>query len=502
MEARDYVRDTIRKARRTSAHRLPTIAEMARSSGIPHHQIHRAVAALRGPEGLRVRRGRGIELVERLPPPKRKTARARQTAGQRVFVALVQRLRRGGFSDGDPIPSIKELSHQYGVHRDTMNKVMRRLAGRGWVTRRARHYFAVRTSPEPPFANHIVFVGRGLHEGIGQAVFPGAARLMSTLDQECARRGIRLRFAGYDHRLVFPEPGTENIIRSALGTVIWPYSLPDDHALPALVSQCKRLQDRVVVLDQTGRLPHPGQVVRGMKGVRCYSLSQNEYDGYDVAVHVLQRGHQRAAYVTYEEHAPWSARRYRGVRSAFAAYGEPRGIRLLRPARKPLTFRSPQASAFVKAYEQFLEAQGLHTRGPRSQPAKPYQFMAEGASREFFVRSAMLQQLAPLFERALADQSSRVWICSSDDIAFAAHRFLTGRGVAVPGEVSLIGFDDSRLAMHYRFSSYNFNMHGLSAELVEWVLHGSPRGEDGLVRRVEGFVNDRGTVRTLLPVSR
>ncbi|MBD3240039.1 MAG: hypothetical protein GF331_05590 [Chitinivibrionales bacterium] len=285
-------------------------------------------------------------------------------------------------------------------------------------------------------------------------------------------------------------------MRSALGTVIWPYSWPEEHELGQLVARCRTLQTRLIVLDQTGRLPHPGQIAPGMNGVRCYSLSQSEYDGYDVAMHVLQRGHRRAAFLTHEARAPWSRRRQDGVLSAFAAYGETRGIRQLPSVRDPVIFRSPEVVAFMNAHDEFLKSHGLAVQGASSLPTKPYQFVADEAVRDFFLRSAMAKQLEPVFERALADRRTTVWICASDDIAFAALHFLSARKARVPADISLVGFDDSRLAMHYRFSSYNFNMHGLAAEMVDWILRGSTRRENGTVRRVEGFVNDRGTVAT------
>ncbi len=494
MDAVTYVRSRIEQARRTSARRLPSIAVMARESGLPHHQIHRAVARLRGPERLQVRRGSGILLAPERPASSKAPSHAhRRTAADRAAAALMQRINRGAFPDTGPLPSVKELSHELGVHRETMHKVMRRLADEGWVRRERRRWCVVRRSRDGSDANHIVFLGGHFDQGLALSIYPGGARMMSALDQECARRGIRFQFGSYDWHLEFPEPGAERAIRSALGVVIWPYCFPKEHTIPELVSRCRALQERVAVLDQTGHIPHAGQFFRGLSGARCYSLAQDERDGYDVAMHVLKQGHRRAAFLAYEDW-PWSRRRQEGIIAAFTAYGRPHGAWVVPPLRHPVTYRSPEAVSFIEDYEAFLTRHGFQVRGEASQPTKPYQFVAREALTDYFIKVAMAKQLEPVFERALADRSVTVWICATDAIAFAATQFLAVRKIRVPADISLVGFDDSRLAMHYRFNSYNFNMHGLAAEIVTWILHGSPRDENGVVRRVEGFVNDRGTV--------
>ncbi|MBD3240040.1 MAG: GntR family transcriptional regulator [Chitinivibrionales bacterium] len=193
MDAVTYVRNQIEAARRTSADRLPSIAAMAKASGLPLRQIHRAVIRLRGAERLQVRRGSGIVLRPRQPAPSPPPApSSRRTATDEAAAALVRRLRRGAFSHTGPFPSLKELSHELGVHRGTLRKVMRRLGDEGWVRREGRRWFMVHQHRDLSSANRIVFLGRDFHQGIAQAVFPGAARMMSALDQECARRGIRL----------------------------------------------------------------------------------------------------------------------------------------------------------------------------------------------------------------------------------------------------------------------------------------------------------------------
>jgi DNA-binding GntR family transcriptional regulator len=497
MDAETFVRNQIETVRKTSSCRLPTVSAMARESGLSPHHIRRAIARLRGPERLHVSRGSGIRL--RSSPPLTQHIRpVRRSAGEEAAITLVRRMQQGAFVEDQALPSMKELSHAFGVHRATMRSALERLAREGWV-RRDRGRWFVRVHGHKRAANHIVFLGRDLDQGIAQSVFPGAARMMAMLDQECARRAIKLQFVAFDQQLRFPEPGAEGAVRSALGAVIWPYSLPPGHTLAAFATQCRSLQERVVILDQTGRLPHPPHSAPGLRGIRCYSLSQSEFDGYDVAVHLLQRGHRRVAFLAYDDQASWSQRRRNGVLSAFASYGVDRGVRRIPPVRHPISFQSPEVATFIGALREFFSAHGLQVQGAASMATKPYQFMAEESAQEFLIRSAMAQQLRPSLERALDDRGTTAWICASDDIAFAARQFLVQRRVGVPDSVSLVGFDDSRLAMHYQFNSYNFNMHGLAAEIVNWILHGTPSREDCAVRRVAGFVNDRGTVANVGP---
>ena len=88
--------------------------------------------------------------------------------------------------------------------------------------------------------------------------------------------------------------------------------------------------------------------------------------------------------------------------------------------------------------------------------------------------------MVAVFGRALADPRITAWVGLGDPVASMAHSFLHRQGIAVPGHISIAGFDDSIEAIGLGLTSYNFNMPGLVDAMVDFIYDSArtpPRGE-------------------------
>jgi DNA-binding LacI/PurR family transcriptional regulator len=81
-------------------------------------------------------------------------------------------------------------------------------------------------------------------------------------------------------------------------------------------------------------------------------------------------------------------------------------------------------------------------------------------------------------------------------VAFTLLDFLREEGVAVPAKVSVVGFDDSPVALLLDLTTYNFNFPGIAAAMVHHVLGGvsALHGTKGPVE-IEGYVVERQSSR-------
>jgi LacI family transcriptional regulator len=99
------------------------------------------------------------------------------------------------------------------------------------------------------------------------------------------------------------------------------------------------------------------------------------------------------------------------------------------------------------------------------------------------------KDITPLLEKALASGAT-AWIAANDVCALHALAWLQEKGVKLPGDVSLAGFDDTAEALRADLTSYRFASDSMARAMIRHILSPStgPR-----VMRHEGVVVSRGS---------
>jgi hypothetical protein len=103
---------------------------------------------------------------------------------------------------------------------------------------------------------------------------------------------------------------------------------------------------------------------------------------------------------------------------------------------------------------------------------------------------------APLFKRALANRGVTAWICATDGIALSALSYLRARGISVPRELSIAGFDNTPVkALEQRLTSLDFNASGFVHQMLNFISRPpKPRGKHRhSTIEVEGVIMLRDT---------
>lgn len=488
-----YVLSLISKARHSSDRRLPTIRQMQAQSHLSRHRLQRAIAMLRMKGELEVKKGGGIFLPSPHPPkPARVTKR--KSRREQIYARITREIRRGRYAAGAGMPLVKELAERYGTDRGTMRRVLDRLTEDKWLRYCRRRWYVTGSKSNTAVLNQILLVGTPLGIGIVQNIPWESRELIRLLDLECNRRGIRLRLCGLSDLVSLSDTGTLSMLKDSLGCVLWLFSSLEGLEWPELLRRAARFQKRVTVWDNMGVLPHPGQVVPLFPSLSFYAFARSEDDGYDVAMHVLQRGHTKAAFVTLDPPADWSELRYRAICRAFEQCGQGRGCRYIGCPDSSRINKFFQEHDLRQAFLDHLNTQADRTLPGGLYPTKYTEMNAVSMAREYVAEALLVRRFEPVLEQLYEQSDITVWICANDSIAHLAKSFLDRKGASSKNRPSMISFDDSPLAQQAQISSYNFNLPAVAAEIVDGLIHARPLEEQGVVLRVPGFVNDRGSV--------
>ncbi|GBG07786.1 hypothetical protein PAT3040_02347 [Paenibacillus agaridevorans] len=308
---------------------------------------------------------------------------------------IVQKINQGDFRPHDQIPTEFMLSEKFGVSRITSNRAIRELEMEGYIYRtRGKGSFVA--SPNDRLA------GAGTEYSV-----PDAARRVAVIfaDVQHHQYGYTtcmeillgaqrvLAEYGYDVSIFFSDESEEQEQRLITAASSGQFSgflllpLSSNHEQEEL----KRLNERrfpFVVIDRT------------IRTLRTNLVTSDNFDGaYQAVSYLIEQGHRNIAF---------------------------------------LSLKIDYASSVHERYRGYCEALSDHRIPLR---------------RELVMEDYIPANMAAITERLLeqiqspADKVTAVFAIN-DEIAIDVMKALPQRGVAIPEDVSLIGFDDSPMLDH------------------------------------------------------
>jgi DNA-binding GntR family transcriptional regulator len=498
--ARHYLESAVTRAREQNHPRLPPIKEMAREAGVSHVVLGMVVAELSARGILEARPRRGIRicgLQEQLP-----AASGDPVTGNVRWQLLRGRLRRD-LADGTlgpgQLPSRKELAIRYRVSQKTLRRALRALTDDGVLETAGRA--CVVPSPVTPSGRHtiVLFVRE---DGMGEMIAYSSrtTEQFSALEQTCAARNVRLQvvlcgFAGT--RIVFDgwESGSLATVfdsNTVLGFMVLQQGLVPEFTAE-LVTRLVPLQKPVAILiEDYDDLIIPGLPVN--RFTRRYAVAPDREAGRAVGDFLIARGHRRVCCWSDGSALRWVRERLEGVRLAFAEAGIPDAVGVYYAWADEYLFDSPRLERLIERVAEMITS--LTDDLGVSIPPEHLPGVASSVYLGGLYPEQMRHVLTPLMQCELARNSATAWIGLNDQRAADCMRYLLRNRVRVPGQVSVIGFDDSPSAASRRMSSYNFN--GLAAirrmvDFLIWPDAPLSRAPVGVPIAVKGFVHERAT---------
>ncbi|MBD3243829.1 MAG: GntR family transcriptional regulator [Chitinivibrionales bacterium] len=492
--------EMVREYRADGRMRLPNYTSLATAIGVSRASIMGAVHRLREQGVLAVSHGSGVTILAE--PGRQGVAREPEHPLPRLkWERLTQRLEHdisAGVFTSEVLPQRKQLARRYSVSYRTLAKSLQALLARGVLVRDGRRLW--RAAMGRDSRDTVVLVAFGTERGEVGRVFPDIADQMHTLEQECLQQRMQLLTI-----LANPDGGRvdrpsvpagrlmrEERTRGLAGFVVYLLGLrPDaqsrvlDHVLA---------YDRPVAVIAAGALqPRHLQHHR----VRCFSAAFETVPGAGVARFLLGLGHRRVAYFSPFGTTLWSQQRLRGLRGTYESAGL-RGnisehVSALAPNFPPDAY--DRTLAFVRR-----DVAGLITRTVDPGVSPDGLVTRHGyALLDIVFEEQVHRELRPLMHRALGEHQATAWVGANDLAAAACLDFLRGAGKRVPGDISVVGIDDSPLAVTRGLASYNFGSRLLLRSAVAHVLAGGNMRAMPTRRKgapsvpVEGFVVPRAS---------
>jgi DNA-binding LacI/PurR family transcriptional regulator len=223
--------------------------------------------------------------------------------------------------------------------------------------------------------------------------------------------------------------------------------------------------------------------------VRMFTTAASSDPSRTITRYLLGLGHRNIAFISpFHEHT-WSRRRLEGVASVCAAAGNAGGAAAYTvESDVRAVVRTSSIQAAYRTFRKTLEA-------PRQIDFDAWMLdMKEATAKKALIRA----RLYPLLEQALADRAhtaATAWVAVNDLTALMILEFLAERKVKVPGDLSVISFDDSVDALRLNLTSYNFNASGMATAMLGYILRRKPfdRARVGRASQVEGYIVERHT---------
>ncbi len=421
---------------------------------------------------------------------------------RRLTEALLRDLHSGSLATPhDSLPGLKQLQARYGAGRALLSASLNTLLAQGALQRYGRRYH-MRSTLTSTLHVRLVAVGDNRAE-LGQQTHHQLP-LLAAVEDECRERGLSIRVHVLNRRFgrpTLPRADEHELVAAIRGSTVAGCLVWNMFMGPALQRRLQELLSLhavpVAYLDDGGT-QDAEQVAALPKHWQTFSVSQSAHSGQVAARYLVERGHRRMAWIDAYPEADWSRRRLQGVRGAcLALLGQP--PRVLHARRQPAR---PQRSPHdQKLFRELQSLAGRLSFAPRSQPfLREYVDEVSNPVERQQHREEMRRILEPMLEEACRDEGLTAWIAPNDSIAVECLSFLRSKRVRVPGHVSLVGFDDSQLAVRQHLTSFCHNPRGLAAAMVNYLLDptGTRAAWSGTpVIEVPGFMRERRTVAVL-----
>jgi hypothetical protein len=236
--------------------------------------------------------------------------------------------------------------------------------------------------------------------------------------------------------------------------------------------------------------------VRFGRRVRLFSTADyGRTAGESVAEYLLARGHTRVlglAPTIDQEEAQW---RMEGLSAVLGSAGARFDLCSYDvPPRPP---RGERRDALGAVGDLVRAIRGRVTLSAPLKRTLDAVIAARGEVRRQMELAGLSESVRKAYDAVPGSLRPTAVVCWNDDCAAALLSVLRRKHVTVPRDLSIISFDDTVTASLVDVASYNFNESRVLLSMLDWVLWPTVLRGDSVQLPPNGFITQRGTVRTL-----
>lgn len=484
---------------------LPSVAALSRMAQVSVFTMWKVIDRLRTEGRLAGARGHRLSLPERIVDPAphlsidMQRLACRQTKSHFLQEQIQRDILNGRYRHDNLLPSEKELTESYGVSRMTLRKALGALQEQSILSYRGKRFaplsIANRKGQRRP---RIMLLGHGSNMGHSITWGYWHQEYVKLLEIECAKAGFTLDVGcfireedkllvinGRDWKQPF-DVADKTDMEGYIYEVTSPQSIDDE-----LLQTIARGGRPVAILDEMGSWPTPA-FLKTHRNVRVFCNTLSAEPARHVARFALELGHRKAVYLSPFHNLEYSRRRFDGLQQAFGVVD---GASII-----PVTSQQDlSAYASQTASRANLEELGsLHATWVKSIPPvyaaamrEPYEALKSSA-----MEGRIREDLEKLLHRASRITEATMWIVVNDACACHAVDFLENDlRVAVPGDISVVSFDDTPIALTKGISSYNFNNASTMIAMLRYITNPGLFSVSKPIIEIQGYVIPRRTTR-------
>lgn len=478
--------------------RLPCITALGAKAGVAHVTMWKAVAVLKRAGIIAGSRGKPLMCV-RLPEEPDPAAGNLPLMDLQSLVPLTRfhRIKRAieediinGRHAAGPLPSLKELSLTYNTSFRTIKKALAVLEDEGIINAHtvplitARHAFST-----------IVLLWSGDREG-RMLLGPFGEEILRRIESEFAKANVRLESFVYNDiggRLECRDPITgkpkpipfSSSILGYMVVVIGPEISGGKQVLTSLLKH----QKPIGVLDLIG-----GWTIADSKNappVLMCSTAESTHSGLQIARFLISGGHSHIAFVSPFHKPQWSKNRLASLTRAFVSSGKGRTLAVATIDKFYSDYFAYESTwsmdLILKQFRAWRDSTGIAS--PRLADM-PMEFVLWHAMLFCEIQVRLKKQL----EELIKNPAITAWVCANDTTSLLAYDFLSTHKKKVPGDIALIGYDNSLEALKNNLSSYDFNLFSSIYALTRHIIAPAHTHRRGLkILEVEGTIIERAT---------
>jgi DNA-binding transcriptional regulator YhcF (GntR family) len=495
--------------------RLPRIADAAHKAGVSLASMHKAFAILKDKGIIRTQQGKravvgafspgdlselshGLDIETRPPPAE--TPRPWQRLAQRITHDIIS----GTYEPGQKLPVYKELIHRYATSYHTLKKALSHLHAQGDLLAYKDSY-RTRDTDGTDTSRYRIGLITICSEDKKMVDRDVSEKFVQAVESLCIRMGMSIELFMYDPSsdplTIHTFTGAETTLKNDPHTLGYiQLVLIDDDNRDRIMQTLTHFQKPLAVIDVIGGWSMP-RLAHSTK-VRIFHNTVSKRCGYDMARYLYELGHRHLAYISPVHDNLWSRHRLNGIQDAARTYGLS-----LDPVVEHRT--GSITSAYKDEAWKHCDVGMLQETFARWKKAYPrcwspqLQHIFDISIPSFFIpRTEFRNHLYTLIDKTLSQSRATAWILANDTIARWTLDYLHDKGVSVPRDISVVGFDNTTEAFRTGLTSYDFNMSAMAHQALDFL-----QGRNAYIRRaslrpitVKGTVIPRTSTRRISEV--
>lgn len=492
--ARDNVSAYITKLiKESSVTTLPSLREIAKHCNVCPATVSKVITLLKKQHNLVSQWGHEIRVKKEVSEKSVPENRQMKGKWQQLRDVLINDYIDCHQKTGVMLPAKKELQNRYNVSWQTLSKALEPLLASGKIEVSGGRLRICNQKIKRRWKPRIVVICAGSASGLPKVVSEREREFFQYLTIEASQKQVELEF------VIYEDWGGE--------PVFYPFNyqacskLPEDDAVLGYVVSSwhmKSLADCIYRLLPSEKplavwVEHPTdmQTLTIRRQLAYFNIGYSRNAGVQIAEHFLKLGHREIAYLSPFHDSLWSKARLSGIIETFGKQDSSFRVHpmLITAAKSEWDYTEQVMNSDDSINMQ--QSKVMTDKFPFFLGARIEHFHNEyiHLHRDLLILNTIQSHLDYIIKNPVITAV----IAANDLSALLALDYFKGRGIKIPLQISLAGFDNSFNALVNGLTSYSFDTYSMIRAMITHITNNSNGNNHSNMYSFNGSVVERAT---------